>query len=256
MKNMIFQYASDLHLEFPENAEYLKKNPLQPRGEVLLLAGDIVPFTEMDKHPDFFNYISDNFRTTYWIPGNHEYYYSDISERSGSFNEKIKSNVILLNNCSVSHEGVSLIFSALWSEISPANRWQIEQYVNDFHVIKYKGGRFSAEQFNRLHHESLCFLRDALRHNFRGKMIVVTHHVPTYINYPSKFKGDRLNEAFAVELFDLIKDSEPDYWIYGHTHHNTDDFSLGRTKLLTNQLGYVRNNEQTGYHDEKIFNTQ
>src|SRR5690606_33148280 len=133
------QYASDLHLEFPANKEFLKQHPLQPIGDVLVLAGDIVPFVVMDKHQDFFSYVADNFETTYWLPGNHEYYHFNIAEKSGVLHEAIRSNVFLVNNTSVVNEHVKLIFSTLWSRISPSYQWQIERSLNDFHVIKHKG---------------------------------------------------------------------------------------------------------------------
>lgn len=46
---MTLQYCSDLHLEFRENNQFINQHPQQPKAEILLLAGDIVPFTEMDK---------------------------------------------------------------------------------------------------------------------------------------------------------------------------------------------------------------
>ena len=89
--------------------------------------------------------------------------------------------------------------------------------------------------------------------NFSGKTVVVTHHVPTLLNYPSWYKTSILNQAFAVELFDLIEDSLIDYWIYGHSHINTPEFMIGNTHLLINQLGYVSHFEHQQFQKDKII---
>lgn len=250
---MTLQYCSDLHLEFSENKTFIKNTPLQIKGDILLLAGDIVPFAIMDKHMDFFNYVSDHFKFTYWIPGNHEYYYFDASKKSGTLNEKIKSNVFLVNNITIKHENTNLIFSTLWSHISPANEWNIERNVSDFRVIKYNGYRFSSVQFNQMHHDSIQFIKKEAGQLQTGKTIVITHHVPTLFNYPAAYKGSSINEAFAVELYDFIEPSTIDFWIYGHHHINTPGFKIGNTTLLTNQLGYVQNNEQAAFKKDAII---
>jgi predicted phosphohydrolase len=237
------QYVSDLHLEFPKNNAYIKANPLKPKGNILILAGDVVPFAILNKHQDFFSYIADHFEMTYWIPGNHEYYYDDIADKSDSFYEQIKPNVVLLNNSTVQIQETKLIFSTLWSKIAPANKFYVQENLSDFHVILYKGKTLTTETYNQLHIESLHFIQQELQTQNQGKTFVVTHHVPTYMNYPMIYKGSKLNECFAVELFDTIAASSVDYWIYGHSHFNTKDFMLGNTKMLTNQLGYVHQNE-------------
>jgi len=248
---MILQYCSDLHLEFPENEAYIKATPIQPIGDVLILAGDVTLFTRIERQKDFFDYISDHFQATYWIPGNHEYYQSDISNRSGSFEEKIRINVTLVNNVVKELDKHQLIFSTLWSSISLLNGWRIERSLNDFYQISYNGKRFQIPDYNDFHKDCLTFLRDALEMDTTGKKIVITHHVPTFKNYPPEYKGDYLNEAFATILDDMIFDTTPDYWIYGHHHQNIPEFRKGHTKLLTNQLGYVQNNEHLQYRTDR-----
>jgi len=250
---MKIQFASDLHLEFPENRSFLQQNPLVVEGDVLLLAGDIIPFVAMDKCKDFFSYVADHFKTTFWVPGNHEYYHFDIAKKCGAFVENIKSNVFLLNNTTIILEEVRLIFSTLWSHISNANRWDIENGMNDFYVIKYEGNRFSSLQYNEQHKNAMLFLNNELSAGKNDTTVVITHHVPTFMNYPKKYKENALNEAFAVELFDFIEDKSPDYWIYGHTHSNTPEFNIGKTALKTNQLGYVKYNEQEAFSQNNII---
>jgi len=254
MKNkMTLQYCSDLHLEFSENRDFLEQNPLQPIGNILLLAGDIVPFSIMEKCNYFFDLISDSFDFVYWLPGNHEYYHADVSLRSGALCEKIRRNVFLVNNVSVEHDDVKLIFSSMWSKISPANEASIRGAVSDFRLINFIGRPFSPADFNRLHIDSLTFLREEIAKVYAGKRVVATHHVPTFLHYPEMYRGSILNEAFAVELFEFIEDFGPDYWIYGHHHTNMPDFSIGKTRLLTNQAGYVRYDEHLLFSPKKTI---
>jgi predicted phosphohydrolase len=250
---MRLQYASDLHLEFPENKEFLRTMPLRPEGDILVLAGDIVPFSQMNEHSDFFDYLSDHFNLTYWLPGNHEYYHSDLSERGTYLNEKIRDNIFLVNNISIKTGNVNLIFSTLWTRISPVNQFEIRVRYSDFHVIKNRGKLLGFEQYNLMHDQCLSFLKEEFARKEKRKMIVISHHMPTFLNYPEEFKGDALNEAFAVELSDLIKDAGPDYWIFGHHHTNKGDFNVGKTRLITNQLGYVMYNEQKGFNEGKTI---
>ena len=69
-----------------------------------------------------------------------------------------------------------------------------------------------------------------------------------------EFKGSIINGAFTVELGDYILDSDIDYWIYGHSHRNIDT-QIGRTHILSNQLGYVDYNEHliNGFNPGKMF---
>ncbi len=245
---MTIQFASDLHLEFTKNKQLLDAYPLQPNGKLLLLAGDIVPFAKMDKYKDFFNYVSDHFVKTYWVPGNHEYYGYDLTKKMGSFKEDIKPNVHLVNDYAVQHGDTRFVFSTLWSKISPANEWQLEQNVSDFRLISFGRYRFTANIFTRLHEDSIAFVFGELAKHNEGKTVVVTHHVPTLMHYPAQYLGSSINEAFATELHDRIFDQGPDAWIYGHHHAHVPAFNIGKTRMLTNQLGYVDYGEH-GFFD-------
>jgi predicted phosphohydrolase len=250
---MKIQYCSDLHLEFPANDKFIKKHPLEPLGDVLILAGDILPLALHNEQPEFIDYIADHFEMVYWVPGNHEYYGYDLATVADPLLEKLRSNVWLVNNQAVAYKNISFICSTLWSKIDVVNALDIQRSISDFFSIQWQGQKLTTEQFNQLHNQSVHFLEKAVKEVSTEKSIVITHHVPTLYQYPAKYRNSPLNGAFVTELYDLIHDSGADFWIYGHHHYNIPEFKIGNTALLTNQLGYVQRAEHWKFNAKAVI---
>ena len=88
-----------------------------------------------------------------------------------------------------------------------------------------------------------------------GEVLVLAGDIVPFavMNYPEQYKGEALNEAFAVELYYLIQASGIDFWVHGHHHVNTPEFSIGSTFMNTNQLGYVQRNEHGLFEANKCI---
>jgi DNA repair exonuclease SbcCD nuclease subunit len=258
---MKIQYCSDLHLEFDENTRFMKEYPLEPKADILIMAGDILPFRKLYEIKakslyricPFLDLVSKSFKEVYWIPGNHEWYGSNIQSKPESFHEMIRPNVHLLNNTQVDIDGVSLLFTTLWSHIKPENEWDVEFGMNDFRVIKNGKYKLSSENFNAMHKSSLEFLESTTKSCLSEKKVVITHHVPTKRNFPVGYKNSYINDAYVTELHPLIIDLNADYWIYGHHHKNIPEFEVGNTKMVTNQLGYVNSNQHGSFRTDAVI---
>jgi len=123
-------------------------------------------------------------------------------------------------------------------------------------VIKKHGKKITTTDFNTLHQTDISFLKKALNTSDSKTNVVVTHHVPTFLNYPEQYKTSNLNEAFAVELYEFIVNSKAAYWIYGHHHSNTPEFTIGNTVMITTQLGYVQQQEQEGFKSDAVIKVE
>lgn len=246
---MTIQYASDLHLEFEENSKYLKKNPIIPVADILILAGDIgyINHKTYDSHP-FWDWASKNFKQVLVVPGNHEFYGGyDLSNLKEGTKKAIRENIYWYYNALVVIGDVEFLLTPLWSKINPDAELIIKSRVADFRYIKYNGEKLTPAIFNKMHLSCIDFLKTALKTPSTGKRVIVTHHVPTPQCMDDEFKGSILNGAFVAELDDLILSNDVDYWIYGHSHRNVNEVTIGSTKLLCNQLGYVSHRENWSF---------
>ena len=251
---MRIQYASDLHLEFSDNWSYLKRNPLEVTGEILLLAGDIgyLGDDNCSVHP-FWDWVSENYKQVIIALGNHEFYkFYDISTLQDGFCKEIRDNVRCYYNSVVSVGDIDIIVSTLWATIELENAYYTEQYVSDFRRIRYGDELLTFADFNREHKRCREFIENAVKDSKARKKIVLTHHVPSFQMLAKEFIGSKANGAFTVELADYIENSGVDIWIYGHSHRNIDN-KIGNTHILTNQLGYVFSGEHLSFDHRKYL---
>lgn len=251
---MKIQYASDLHLEFEANSRYLRKKPIVPTGDILLLAGDIGVLGEDYMKYPFWDWAAEHFRQTLIVPGNHEFYQSeDLASFHTGMIREIRPNVKLCYNSVVTIDDVDFFLTTLWAHIRTEDAFYIRRAMSDFYYIKYDGKRLEPEQFNKEHQKTLQFLDCALKSSGSSKRVVVSHHVPTELCMSPEFKGSTFNSAFVVELHDFIYDNHIDYWIYGHSHRNMPEVDINGTKVICNQLGYIEDNEQKSFNPSICF---
>ena len=266
------QYASDLHLEFGLNSRYMQTFGLKPKGDILLLAGDVIYLenSRMEQDP-FFDWCSRHYRETIIVPGNHEYYKDPVAQEGHQdgipldktlvdYEHKVRGNVRYLNNRSMVLGDVEVFATTLWTIIDPLNYVGIQTGMNDCCHIRYGNHRLWADDYTEVHRICREWLDRALAASTAKHKVVLTHHCPTVRReFDPHQTGSGLYTAFHVDMEKFIADHDIDYWIYGHTHtcdgSGTVFPSKGKgTTLLCNQLGYVSMNEDlNGFTNDQVI---
>ena len=185
--------------------------------------------------------------------GNHEFYKNyDIATLENGYCLEIRQNIHCYYNGIVQLDGIDIIISTLWGHIPLEEAYFTESVISDFRRILYNGELLTFAEFNKESEKCIDFIRKAVAVSKAKHKIVVTHHVPSFRMQHPKFADSKANGAFTVELENYIKDSDIEYWIYGHSHYNVD-VQIGNTKCVTNQLGYVFHNEHLSFDPGKFI---
>ena len=187
------------------------------------------------------------------IAGNHEYYNNgDIAAQGESWQKMYMPNVGYYHNKVVRIDNVDFILSTLWSRIPPVDEMAIQSGMNDYAQILYNKRRLIPQNINDEFERNLAFVEKAVADSDAEKIVVVTHHLPTFAAIEDRHKGSVLNAAYATELGNYIADSRISAWIYGHSHHLTD-LTIGNTHLVSNPLGYLFCDENTAFNDSAVI---
>lgn len=249
---MIIQYASDLHLEFELNRDFILAGGMAVSGDVLLLAGDIGYLKDPSEFDPFWDWCEKNYRETIVVPGNHEFYEKCDANALRSFKMMLRPHVSYYHNQIVHLDDADIICSTLWSHITPKAEAALTQVMPDFRQIRFGYRRLRCSDVNKLHDECVKFIFDAIRQSQAKTTIIATHHLPSWAVVVDCYKESPLTEGFATELKALIEENGPDYWVYGHSHANIETM-IGKTKLLSNQLGYLKFDEHLDFDDTRTI---
>ena len=224
---MEIQIASDLHLEFSTNYFYvLEEGGFEVAGDILLLAGDIFNYARKGRFEDFMEKFGSSYRKVIVIGGNHEWYKSTWKRAQAP---KSEGNLVYLTNSTYEFEGIRFIGSTMWSGASEAS----SKALNDYYVID----GFNVSEENKTHKRDVEFLQRELAKPYDGKTIVMTHHLPLWECIDAPFVGSPINDCFASDQSSIIRESEIDVWVHGHSH-TFQDFTFHGTRVVRNPLGY------------------
>jgi predicted MPP superfamily phosphohydrolase len=269
------QYISDIHLETHHNtSKSIFEKILKPSSPYLALCGDI-GYPGAQLYEPFLKYCSDNFKYVFYIAGNHEFYNDmksikflkmknriinelndeDLTSRlSIKFSrdtreiriQKIKEicqkfpNIHFLDKeiFKIPNTNIIIVGCTLWTKLD-MNPFMLPQF-NDFHrICEDKDTLLTPKTYDDWNKEDVEYLEKVIPENPESKIIVLTHHCPTYDIIIEKYKYDPHNMNSFFANTDLITPFGKNVkaWICGHTH-GCNKITVDNTIVATNTFGY------------------
>lgn len=268
--------ASDIHTEKAQrsfdpycNYESLKFD-YPTDADVVILAGDIGEWI------NGLEWAANKFKgkKIIYVPGNHEYYDSDISIVTEIRSKAHELGIYLLDNDEVLFGDVRFLGCTLWTDFDQyssdaiADAWSS---INDYRYIKSKvwwlnhsnkakalwlmnsgfphsndSECFSPTVAYLIHKESLQWLDEKLNEKHDGKTVVVTHHAPTM--------NSTNNYAYGSKLEEFIKKNKDNInlWFHGHLHISLD-YDIHGVRVVCNPRGYPTSDVVKGFNEEKLI---
>ena len=274
-------YASDIHIEFAPVEIYNTE-----KADVLILAGDIIVASRLydrnekhylgdrefsvgssDRFHLFFQQVCEEFKDVIFILGNHESYHFDIAETYSYLKEKFSylKNLHILEKEKLVLNDVTFLAGTMWTNFNnydPIAMSYIQWRMNDFQIIKnsnrkqdlYLTSVWSPEDAYKDHLEFMSFVNKELSDEDVRKVVMVTHHCPSSVCVPEKYKGEvKMNPGYVSNLEDFILDNPKiTHWVCGHSHRRLDAM-IGSTNLVMNCRGYFPMEETSQTFSLKYF---
>lgn len=199
-------------------------------------------------------------RPVVFVPGNHEFYGTEIISSLEDARSRAKTaGIHLLAPGMTVIAGTRFVGATLWTDYKLLGDPRLachaaQDGMNDHRRIKITEGRrrmpFRPAHALSMHRRDLAHITGVLGKPFAGPTVVVTHHAPHPKSVQPRYRGDPLSPAFASDLGEIIERFRPELWIHGHDH-GSHNYLVGTTQIVSNQAGYPQGG---GKRENPLFN--
>lgn len=246
---MRIRVISDIHIDINKNDK-----PYNFEEDFVICCGDI-----SGDRISTAEWIQNNVKMGIAVGGNH-LGYNDISfDEKDSLTYSIKflqnkfnkSPVYFIENQTVEIDDVIFIGCILFTDFKLFNNEELCKMtaikaLNDFRYVKIiknnKIKLITATDQQVLHKASRDFIEKVCSNNPNKKIVVISHHAPSYKSIPAQYKNSMLSAAYASNLEDIIeKYDNLKLWCHGHMHENCD-YEMYGTRIICNPRGYYTEN--------------
>jgi predicted phosphodiesterase len=261
--------CSDLHLEFED---ILLKNT--ENADVLILSGDILIAEDLHNHAhfdydpytpgalaelgrrqasavrfrDFLKRCSFQFPHVVYVAGNHEFYHGRWRASLQHLRDECArfDNVYFLEQDVKEINGVTFVGGTLWTDCNrgdPLTLHALGDMMNDFRIIRNDElgyTRLRPSHTADRHRQTVQYFRTVLADLKDAKVVMVTHHAPSYQSIAECYRNDSLmNGGYYSNLDEFILD-HPQIVLATHGHtHVPFDYMIGDTRIVCNPRGYA-----------------
>jgi len=255
---MRLHILNDLHLKHARMA------PVEVRGDVLVLTGDIVDGGD----PGPLLALTEKYRAAklpiLYVLGNHEFYGRRMHEVLIKMWRACRANGIeMLHNRAVIINGVRFFGSTLWTDYklerasmqAKAMR-DAKQFMADhtWISVKQKGQArtFTPHDALLAHEKAIRLLQARLSEPFDGPSVVLSHHGPSPKSVHPRWAAHPVNGAFNSNLEHLMSRFKMVLWAHGHVH-DSFDYQVWLTRVIANPRGYPMRREPDSPFENKQF---
>ncbi len=228
--------------------------------DLLIVAGDIAA-ANTDFSP--IRWLSRSFpdQTTLFIPGNRDFYGSDMDFATDRWRREAEgSNIHVLCEDTFDFHGVRFLGTPLWSDLAipnPLLRASLSSSLDagviaDFVRISRHGMRWSVAAMLAANLAARDFLDQGFVHAARLGLptVVITHWPPLYRSCPPILRTVALAPYFLNNLQDMV--ARASLWLHGHQRHPCAYATKSGTQVFCHPRGCATANELDSYRPRRL----